>query len=65
MENQNNSTTQYVLDTIMRKQRQIKLKNTRALLQTNGGKDEPNIVSLLHVEGIIRRMYTGMSYTHC
>jgi hypothetical protein len=49
----------------MRKQRQIKLKNTRALLQTNGGKDEPNIVSLLHVEGIIRRMYTGMSYTHC
>jgi hypothetical protein len=39
--------------------------NTRALLQTNGGKDEPNIVSLLHVEGIIRRMYTSMSYTHC
>ena len=39
-EKQNKNTTQYVLDSTMRKHKQRK---TRAPLQTTGGKDEPNI----------------------
>ena len=37
---QNKNTTQYVLDTITRKQTQV--NKTWALLQTTGGKNEPN-----------------------
>jgi hypothetical protein len=43
---QNKNTTQYVLDTTMRKQTNNNGNKTCALLQTNGGKDEPNIVSM-------------------
>ena len=43
---QNKNTTQYVLDTTMRKQTKHNGNKTCALLQTNGGKDEPNIVSM-------------------
>jgi hypothetical protein len=35
---------QYVLDTTIRKQTQKKTNKTWALIQTTGGKDEPNIV---------------------
>ena len=41
---QNKNTTQYVLDTTMRKQTQITFIRHEPSLQTTGGKDEPNIV---------------------
>ena len=40
-EKQNKKTTQYVLETTMHK---TNVNKTCALLQTTGGKDEPNIV---------------------
>ena len=43
-EKQNKNTTQYVLDTTMRKQNTTNVNKTYALLQTTRGKDEPNIV---------------------
>ena len=42
-EKQNKNTTQYVLDTIICKQRN-NVNKTWAFLQTTGGKDESNIV---------------------
>jgi hypothetical protein len=38
------NTTQYVLDTTKQKHNTNKVNKTRALLQTIGGKDEPNII---------------------
>ena len=44
-EKQNKNTTQYVIDTIIRKQTQItQIRHEPALPLTTGGKDEPNIV---------------------
>ena len=43
-ENQNKNTTQYVLDTTIGKQTHTTQQRTCVLLQTTGGKDEPNIV---------------------
>ena len=42
--NSKQNTTQYVLDTNMRKQTQITFIRHEPSLQTTGGKDEPNIV---------------------
>jgi len=42
-EKQNINTTQYVLDTTICKQEQNNVNKKWSLLQTTGGKDEPNI----------------------
>ena len=45
MKKQNKNTTQYVLDTTIRKQTKTENVNTTwAFLQTTGGRDEPNVV---------------------
>ena len=42
--NDNNNTTQYVLDTTMYKQTQIRLIRHQPSYQKTGGKEEPNMV---------------------
>ena len=43
-EQENKNTTQYVLGITLSKQTQIYVNKISPVLQTNGGKDEPNIV---------------------
>ena len=64
-EQQYKNTTQYVFGTTMRKTNTNNVNKTWALLQTTGGKEEPNIAFMRkHIQIIINWTQICQSTTH-